>query len=474
MTTRELTGLADALRERINGPVTGPGEEDWERLRHGWNLAVDQRPLAVVHVDGVPDVIAAVRFAAEQGLSVTAQPTGHGVSPALDGTIVLRTGALQGIDLDVERRRVRVEAGVRWQRLNEVLTGTGLTGLPGSTGDVSVAGYTLGGGLSWFGRRHGLGAERLLAADLVDAAGNHQRVTAETDPELFWALRGGGGDFGVVTAVELELIECPEVYGGRLSWPADHAAEVLTAFAEVSAEIPDELTLWAWLLDLPEVDAVAEPLRGRPTVAIDLTYLGDGADCDRLIAPLLERLPAPATNSLGPVPLATIGDIAAEPVDPMPLLDHVTLLRRFDRAAVDDLLAARPASPSPLNVIGLRRLGGALDRPVPGHGAAGPVVEPYLLLTGGVVAGPPDPLCTAMDQVLAAMAPYDSGRAPYNLGHDAELVYPADVLARLRRIKRRYDPDGVIRCNRPVLPDQTVAVACSSSTSVTAPLNCAW
>jgi FAD binding domain len=464
-----MTNL-DALRQRVAGPVTGPGDEDWERLRHGWNLAADQRPLAVVHVDGVPDIVAAVRFAAEEGLSVTAQPTGHGVSPALDGTIVLRTGALQGLDLDVERRRVRVEAGVRWQRLNEVLTGTGLTGLPGSTGDVSVAGYTLGGGLSWFGRRHGLGSERLLAADLVDAAGNHQRVTAETDPELFWALRGGGGDFGIVTAVELELIECPQVYGGRLSWPAERAAEVLTAFADLGADLPDELTLWAWLLDLPVVESVPEPLRGRPTVAIDLTYLGDGADCGPLIAPLLEL--SPETNSLGPVPMAGIGDIAAEPVDPIPVADHVTLLRRFDREAAGVLAAA--AQGAPLNVVGLRRLGGALDRPVPGQGAAGPVGEPYSLLTGGVVMGSPDPVRAAMDRVLTAMAPYDSGRAPYNLGTDAELVYPAEVLARLRRIKRRYDPGGVIRCNRPVLPAQTAAVAASSSTSVTAPLNCAW
>jgi FAD/FMN-containing dehydrogenase len=452
MTTNDR--IDQALRQRVSGPVTGAGDDDWERLRHGWNLAADQQPLAVVEVDGVPDIVAAVRFAAERGLSVAAQPTGHGVSPAMDGTIVLRTGVLQGIELDAERRRVRVEAGVRWQQLNEVLTGTGLSGLPGSTGDVSVVGFTLGGGLSWFGRKHGLGAERLLAADLVDAAGNHQRVTADADPELFWALRGGGGDFGIVTAVELELVECPEVYGGRLTWPADHATEVLTAFADISATAPDELTLWAWLLNFPDVELLPELLRGRPTVAIDLTYLGGADDCAPWIAPLLERLPEPTSNTLGLVPLAKIGDIAAEPVDPIPALEHPTLLRRFDRSAVEALVAALdPTKPSPVNVVELRHLGGALDRAAPGHGPAGPVGQPYFLFTAGLVAGPPGSLIATIDHVHSAMAPYDSGRQPCSHGLDATLVYPPSVLARLQQVKRKYDPNGVIRSNRPVLPD---------------------
>jgi FAD/FMN-containing dehydrogenase len=453
--TREHTDLAAELRRRVDGTVIGPGEPDWEVERLGWNLAVDSRPSAVLYVEGVPDVVAAVRFAGDHGLAVTGQPTGHGVTTALDGAIVLRTGRQRGIDLDVERRRVRVEAGVRWQQLNQVLSDTGLTGLPGSTGDVSVVGYTVGGGLSWFGRRYGLACEQLLAAEIVDASGNQRRITADSDPDLFWALRGGGGDFAVVTAVELALIDAPPVYGGRLSWPIEYAAEVLTAYAAVSSTAPDELTMWAWLLEFPDVDGLPDEIRGQRTVAVDLTYLGDAADCERLLEPMRAALRQPSEDTLAPVPLARVGDIAAEPVDPIPALEQVTLLRRFDEEAVNGLLDARPTSePSPLNVIEFRRLGGALDRSTPHQGAAGPIGQPYLMFTGAVPAGPPEPVRAAMDRVHTAMTPYDSGRKPYNLGLDAELVYPPDVLHRLRAVKQKYDPAGVIRCNRPVLPSE--------------------
>lgn len=446
-----LRNAAD-LRRLVRGRVAGPSDPDWDAERYGWNLAIDQHPAAVVHVADEADVVAAVRYAKERGLAVTAQPTGHGVSDALDGAIVLRTGSLHNIDVDTVRRRVTVGAGVRWQELNDVLGDTGLTGLPGSSGDVGVVGYTVGGGLSWFGRRYGLACEWLVAVDIVDAAGNPRHVTAESEPDLFWALRGGGGDFGIVTGIELALLDRPGVYGGRLTWPAEYAPQVLTAYAEFTAEMPDELSMWAWLLELPHVEGIPDGIRGVPTVAIDVVYLGDAATCERLLAPMRSELPGPTADSLGPVPLSRLGDIAAEPVDPMPLLDHTTLLHRFDAEVVRTLLEARPTDePSALNVLEIRRLGGALDRSDSG-GAAGPVGQPYMMMTGGVAAGDLEPLRTAMDRVQNAMSPYDSGRKPYNFSVDAELVYPPGVLDRLREVKRRYDPDGVIRCNRPVLP----------------------
>jgi FAD/FMN-containing dehydrogenase len=441
-----MTGLAMKLRERVHGSVVAPGDEGWDRVRRGWNLHVDQRPAAVVEVADVADVAAAVRVAADHGVPVAAQPRGHGATAALDGTVLLRTGALDALELDHTQRTVRIGAGVRWQRLNEALTGTGLTGLPGSSSDPSVVGYTVGGGLSWFGRRHGLAAHQVRAADVVSPSGALARVTRDSDPDLFWALRGGGGEFGIVTALELDLLLAPHVYGGRLLWPAAHARTVLAAFVEATRSAPETLTYWAWLLQLPD---------GQRLVAVAATYLGDAADGERLLDPLLRATPPPLENTLGTVPLAALGDIAGEPTEPTPIVDGALLLDAFDVPAVDALLdAAPPGQPSPLAAVAIRHLGGALSRPEPHHGAAGHLPEPYVMVTGGPVPHPD----TAVEveegvaRVLGALARFGSGRTPPNFGDDAVTAYPPDVLTRLRRVKRERDPYGVVRGNRPLLP----------------------
>ena len=230
------------------------------------------------------DIVAAVRFAKRHGMSVAAQPVGHAATTAVDGTILLRTTGLRGLSVDVAGRTARVEAGVRSRDLNAALSGTGLTSLPGSSGDPSVVGYTLGGGMSWFGRKYGLAANRVRAIDLVDPDGRHVQVTEHSDPELFWALRGGGGDFGIVTAMEIELMPAPAIYGGRLAWSVEQTVPVLRAFSEVAAAAPDELTVWAWLLNLPAAPFVPEPLQNCWSVVVDLSYLGTAAEAEALSA----------------------------------------------------------------------------------------------------------------------------------------------------------------------------------------------
>jgi FAD/FMN-containing dehydrogenase len=432
----------------LKGTVTLPGDPGWEQQRFGWNLAVDQRPSAVVEVTGVDDIVAAVRYAAEHGHSVSAQTRGHGATTAVDGAILLRAGALDELTVDVSGRVARVGPGVRWQQLNEALSVTGLTALPGSSGDPTVVALTVGGGLSWFGRTHGLGSGRIRAAELVDAGGNHRRVTEQRDPDLFWALCGAGGDFGIVTALELELLPLGPLYGGRLLWPVEHATAVLGTFAELSEVAPDRLTLWAWLLNLPDPENPAAP--PQRAVAVDLTCLGDAEDAEALIAPLRAVAP-PVTDTLAPLSLAQLGEIAAEPVDPTPVADDATLLNRFDAGAVHDLVAAVTAGDaSALQVVQVRRLGGGFTRPVPG--AASTLDQPYLLVGVGLVMHPDlaAPMRAAIDALRTAMRDHDSGRAPYNFGRHAELVYPPDVLQRLRQVKRQVDPDGVIRSNRPI------------------------
>jgi FAD/FMN-containing dehydrogenase len=460
-TTRTPSSLVDDLRRHLTGSVVGPGDDRWEQARRGWNLQVDQRPAAVVNAGSVADISTAVRTAADHGLAVTVQPRGHGGTAALDGTVLVRPTALGTVDIDLDRRRARIGAAVRWQRVNEALTGTGLTGLAGSTGDVSVIGYTLGGGLSWFGRRYGLAAHRIVAAELVTPEARHVRVTERDDPELMWALRGGGGDFGIVTALEVELVPAQHVYGGRLVWPAEHAAAVLTAYAQTTAAAPEQLTAWAWLLNLPDAEFVPAPMRGRWAVAVDVTYLGDEAEAERHLRPLRALTPPPA-GLLGTVALAHLGAIAAEPTEPTPLLDGAAMLIEFDESVVTTLLdAIAPGQPSPLAIVEIRHLAGAFARPDE-HGAAGHLREPYLLLSGGPV---PDPavapaLEAHIDRIDAAVAGHSSGRLPPNLGHDAARIYPPHILARLRRIKQERDPQGRIRSNRPVLGhDDTDAAA---------------
>ena len=223
-TTR--TSMNTALGELsalLPGQVTRPGEPEWDRIRYGFNLAVDQQPVAVVTAVDEEDVVATVRWANRYGATVSAQPVGHGATRATDGVVVLRTRGLREIVVDPQRRVARVGAGAKW---GEVLAATapyGLTGLAGSSPDPTVAGFSLSGGLSWFGRAYGLAAHSIVGIDLVDPSGERRWVTAASNPDLFWALRGGGGDFGIAVALEIALHPAPHVYGGRLMWPIEMA-----------------------------------------------------------------------------------------------------------------------------------------------------------------------------------------------------------------------------------------------------------
>lgn len=443
-----------SLRDAVKGAVVLPGDVTWDQERLAWHLTYDQQPAAVVHVTGVDDVVAAVNFAKQHGLSVTAQARGHGATEALQGAILLRTLGLTAIEVDESARIARVEPGVRWGELNEVLSPTGLTGLPGSSGDTSVVGYTLGGGLSWFGRKYGQAANHVHAVELVTADGELQRVTAESDPELFWAVRGGGGDFGIVTALEIRLFAEPSIYGGRLTYAASSARDVLRAYVAATKTAPESLSLWAWLMNLPDAPMIPEPVRGRWLVMVDAVYLGTPSAGDALLAPLRAAAPL-LSDTVGPVPLNQLDGVADEPVDPVPGLLQGTLLSGFDESTVDALLAvANPGQPSPVAVFEVRHLAGAFARSSSTDGAAGALAAPYLLFFGGFLPAPDfAPILEgAMAEVTEAMATWDTGRTHMNMSANKPVhqLFPADVLASLRAIKHRRDPNGVIRSNHPV------------------------
>ncbi|MEU8174318.1 FAD-binding oxidoreductase [Microbispora hainanensis] len=449
-----MTTLGTDLRRTVRGQVHVPGDDGFEAARLPWNRAVDQRPAAVVEVEDATDAAAAVRFASRAGLPVAVQPSGHGATTRLDGTILLRTGRLRGMEVLPEQRTARVEAGVQW---GELLTSTGkhgLTGLPGGSPVVTVTGYTLGGGLGWFSRRHGWAADAVRAFEVVAADGTQARVTAESDPELFWALRGGGGDFALVTAMELDLHPAPHLYGGRMLWPAERTPEVFAAYREVTAAAPEELTVWFAMVKFPAAPHVPEPLRGLAAVAMDATFLG-GEEEGRDLLRRFEGIPGVLSDSRAAMPLDALGGICAEPTQPVPGAGRAELLTGLGDAVADDLLAA-VGGIAPVGTVQVRHLGGALSRPTDGGGACGHIAEPYLLSMVGPVLSPEggQALTARMAEIAQAMAPHTSGRKPFtylNGGETAASAFDADTLARLREIKRHRDPGGVFRANQPVL-----------------------
>jgi UDP-N-acetylenolpyruvoylglucosamine reductase len=435
--------IRNDLRAAVNGRILTPGDEGFDAARRPWNLAVDQRVAAVVDAADAADVAAVIRRARLAGLAVLAQPSGHGASGESDGVILLRTGGLGGVEIRPEERLARVGAGVKW---GEVLTAAGrhgLTGLAGSSPVVGVTGYTLGGGLSWFSRAHGFAANSVRAFDVVDADGARHRVTAESDPELFWALRGGSGEFAVVTATEFDLHPAPELYGGRMVWPAAAAAAVLEAYREVTRTAPDELTVWYDLLQFPGAPAV---------VAVDATYLGPAGEAGTLLR-RFDTIAGRTGDSRGPLPIAELGSVTAEPTDPGPGMSRAELLTELTDDVAEALLA-RPIDP--LLSVQLRHLGGALARPSADAGACGGLTEPYLLYTFGIPATPGKAAAVAGRQreLAATLTPHTSGRKPYTFlapGERAAHAFTPAVLGRLRALKRERDPRGTFRTNYPVL-----------------------
>ena len=443
----------DELRALTTGTLHTPADPTWDQVRTPWVVNVEQTPLAVLEVASADDVVAAVRWAAARGRQVSAQPSGHGATGRMDQVLLLRTRALDEVTVDRGRRTAWVGAGVKARELLEALEGTGLTFLAGSNPDPSVVGMTITGGISWFGRRYGVGADSIRSVELVDGTGRLRTVSSAEDPALFWALRGGGGDFGIITRVELDLHPAPQLYGGRLLWPATQTREVLRAFAEVTRTAPRELTVWFHAYQFPPFEEVPEPIRGKAFASVAVAHLGSAEDAEELLAPF-RALPGPAMDLMGDVPLSALGSIADEPTDPTPALEHSWLLDRVDDELVERVAAVLDAG-TPLAAIQIRHLGGAFTDVRPDQGSHGPVPEPYSLFALGIPAVPElvDPIVATFDRLGEAVEEHTSGRTLLNfLGShgDPARWWSEATRDRLVLAKAASDPAFVIRSNRPV------------------------
>ena len=327
-------------REGRPATILTCADPGWDDARQAWNLAVDQHPAAIALPESAHDVAAAIGFARHRGLRVAAQSTGHNAGPLGDlaDTVLIKTHAMRGLVIDPAARVARAEAGVIWQEVADAAGRHGLAGLAGSSPDVGVVGYTLGGGLSWLGRTYGLSASNVEAFELVTADGRLVRADAASEPDLFWALRGGGGSFGVVTAIELRLFPITEVYAGLLWWPAGAASQVLQAWRELTqGGLPDEFTTTARLMNFPPIPDIPEQIRGRSFTVIDVIHLGAAAEADRLLAPL--RALDPVTDSIQKIPVPALGHLHMDPEHPVPAKGDGLLLASLPAQAIEAVTA---------------------------------------------------------------------------------------------------------------------------------------
>jgi len=439
-----------------NELIVLPHDRHWDEARLAWNLAVDQQPAAVALPESARDVGAIVRWARERGLRVAPQGTGHNAHPlgSLAHTVLLKTERMRGVAIDARAQRARVEAGVLWAEVTEAAAEHGLAALAGSSPDVGVVGYTLGGGVSWLSRRYGLAANSVTAIELVNAEGELVRADADQNADLFWALRGGGGSFGVVTALEFALYPITDVHAGVLFFPLERGAEVLRAWRRWVDTVPDEVTSVGRFLQFPPVPALPEHLRGQSFAVIEaVSLLGQDAS-DELLRPLREL--GPQLDTFATIPAHSLDRLHMDPEHPVPGAGDGMVLSDLNDAAIDALVqTAGAGSHSPLLSVELRHAGGALARKVPGGGAVSSVNGRFLLFAVGMA--PTHDAGTAVkaqvELVQNALAPWDAGRAYSNFAtkrERGERLFGDLTYRRLQTVKATVDPDDVFRSNHPV------------------------
>jgi FAD/FMN-containing dehydrogenase len=447
------------LSEALTGAVVRPGDPRWDEARSSFNLLIDQHPAAVAFPVNEQDVAAAVTYARRAGLRVAPQATAHNQAPLgdMDGMLLVNVNALQEVEVDPGAQRVRVGAGVKWERVAPRLSAHGLAGLHGSSPDVGIAGYSLGGGMGWLARKYGLQTNAVTALELVTAEGSFLRVDADNHADLFWALRGGGGNFGVVTAIEFRVVEVEELYAGAFFFPFERAAEVLHAWSVLLPELPDELMSWASLLHFPPVPDVPAFARGRSFAVVMAAFLGSEAEGRSLLAPLRDL--GPARDTFASVPPVVLGDLAMDPLDPIPGHSGHVLLEAFPPEAIDAVIAAvgpESGRGPALTMLQFRHMGGALAREAPGSGARATLPGEVSMFTAGVIMDEDSgaTVRAAVHDVEAAVLPYRAGYYPNFVEEpaDASAFFDPATWRRLREVKATYDPDDLFKGNHHIPP----------------------
>ncbi|MCK2218615.1 FAD-binding oxidoreductase [Actinomadura sp. ATCC 31491] len=460
LTRPDLADLAASVR----GRTLRPGDEGFDQACSGWLLTVEHRPAVVVIAADAADVAAAVRFAVRTGRPVAVQSTGHGKSVPADGAVFIATRELRELSVDPDAGTARIGAGLRWGDVLAATAEHGLVPLCGSSEQVGVMGYLTGGGLPLTGRTYGFAADHVRSLDLVTADGVLRTVSPEREPDLFWAVRGGKSNFGVVVAAEIELLPLRTIYGGELSYPvpdAGRAAHVLGFYLAWAKEQPEEMSTSVSLLRFPDVPQLPTEYRGRSLVVIRVVHMGDEEEGARLVEPL--RALGPEKDTCAAMPYTRITGIYQDPKNPVSVHLRSALLHEPDEEAVRELVSfIDPSAPGtgPFPGLELRHLGGALNR-APGrpHAVSTQGAAFHLWLRVPAPAGQGETARATADQALERLRRWDTGAMlpGFLFDHDSSpervrRAYTEADYRRLAAIKAAYDPDHLFRINHTIPP----------------------
>jgi FAD/FMN-containing dehydrogenase len=425
------------LAPSFTGLVHRPGDARYDELRRPLNPLLDPRPAVVVEAARAGDVQAAVVTARDAGLPIAVQATGHGLRDAYDGGVLINTSAMTTVLVDPDRRTARVGAGATWGQVIAAAAPFGLAPLSGSSPSVGVAGFTLGGGVGWLSRRHGFAADSLIRAEVVTAVGDVVSASAGENADLFWALRGGGGNFGIATALEFRLHPVAQVYAGTSYFAVERSGETIARYRDWAAGAPDSLSTALLITSIPDSADVPEPLRGRRALALRIMHAGEPREAERLIEPL--------RAAAGPALLdgfrrARYGDVAIGGT----AARHLDLLEDLPDAVVDFLVEAARDEGLAIPTIEIRHWGGAMAAPGPDAGPAGHRHVPF-----SVIANVAEPA------LAETLRPHATGGSFLNLLHDtgatATAYTPADH-RRLRALKTAWDPANVFSRGHNIAP----------------------
>lgn len=446
------------LRSTIAGDVFVPGDDGYDEARRAFFLTADQQPSVVVLAESSTDVVAAVQFARAHGMRIAPQSTGHGALALepLEDAMLLKTSRMRRVDVDPASRIARAEAGAEWQHVTVAAAEHGLAALAGTSPNVGVTGYTLGGGIGWLSRRYGLAANSVTAVELLTVDGRLARVDADHEPDLFWALRGGGGSFGVVTALEMALFPVRKLYAGVLFFPIERSSEVLYTWRDWTETVPDEVTSIARILRVPERPEIPEPLRGRGFALVEAAYIGDALTGGELLGPLREL--GAEMDTFATIPAPALQMLHMDPAEPVAGEADGTLLCDFGACAIDAVMPlVGPNTNTSLASFEVRHLGGALAHNAPGFGAQAQINAEFVTVAGGMTATPEQrdavraDARAVKDALKAWRAEYDY----YNFEEapaEAKTLLPRDAYRRLQEIKARYDRDQALVSAHPVRP----------------------
>ncbi|MDX6657711.1 MAG: hypothetical protein QOH62_2504 [Solirubrobacteraceae bacterium] len=465
--TDERTALGDPsvqeLAESLRGAVLRDGDAGYDESRTGWNgMFHDARPDLIVRCAGTADVIAAVRFARSAGLDVAVKGGGHSIPgfSTIQGGMLIDLGAMTGVRVDPDARRAVVQAGCRWRDVDQETQEFGLAVTGGLVSDTGVAGFTLGGGIGHLMRKHGLATDNLVGCDVVTADGRFVHASETSEPELFWGLRGGGGNFGIVTAFEFELHPVgPMVYGGPIFFSADDAAAVLAKFAELTeAGLPDELTAFANVLVAPPAPFLPPEVHGKQLVAIIACHCGDHSAAEALLKPLRD-VATPVADLAGPIPYVALNSLL-DVLFPKGGRYYMRsgYLARLTPEAIATMLSAHGSTTMSQCELHIHDLGGAVARVDEDATAFGDRSAPYVLniVAGWHAAGDDEANLAWIRDVGARLDEFCTGAVYSNFmgaeGQDRTKAAYGGKLPRLQALKRAWDPDNLFRRNQNIAP----------------------